>query len=86
MVEIKLNTYPNATLAKYNNRRVGVMQLPDNDFAIEFTVLSNDTNQRAIHTVLKNKVVKTDVRVSQEAALSLLVCLQIELKKAGVIQ
>ena len=85
MKKLKINAHPNATVCKYNNRRVLVAQLPEEDFAIEFTVLSNDVSERSRHRVLKNKIVKTDVRVSKEGALSLLACLQVELKKAGLI-
>ena len=85
MKKIKRFTYPNAELFKYENTRVQISSLPTKDYGIEFKVLSNDLSQRAIHTVKKGRIVSTKLRISKEAAISIMVGLQEQLKKDGVI-
>jgi len=82
---IKRNSYPNAETFKYKNSRVQVISLPTKDYAIELTILSDNLSPRALHKVKKDKIVITGVRISKEAALSIMIGLQQQLRKDGVI-
>ena len=85
MKSIKKYSYPNAELFKYENARVQVVSLPTEDYGIELKVLSEDIRPRAFHIVKKDKVITTGMRISKEAALSLMIGLQEQLRKDGVI-
>jgi hypothetical protein len=82
---IKINSYPNAETFKYKNSRVQVVSLPTKDYSIELTILSDNLTPRALHKVKKDKIVVTGVRISKEAALSIMIGLQQQLRKDGVI-
>jgi hypothetical protein len=85
MKPIQKNSYPNAELFKYENARVQVVSLKTKDYGIEFKILSEETTPRAFHIVTKNKIVTTGLKLSKEAALSLMIGLQEQLRKDGVI-
>jgi len=73
---IKFN-YNNGIVFKFKNTRVAVGTLSDHeDYIIEFKTLSNDPSKRALHKVLKDKIVITGLKISPEAAFSLMVGLQ----------
>lgn len=78
-------SYPNAELFKYNNARVQIISLPTESYAIELKVLSTDLRPRALHIVKKDRIVTTGLRISKEAALSIMIGLQEQLRKDGVI-
>lgn len=82
---ISKTEYANAQIFKYKNSRVCVRSLSTNDYAIELKTLSNDHTVRALHRVDKDKIVVTGVRVSREAAISIMVGLQEQLRKDGVL-
>ena len=87
-IELSKTTYANATQFKYKNARVNVMSLPTEDYVIELKILSSKEEAnipRAIHKSLKDKIVVTGIRISKSAALSVLIGLQEQLKKDGVI-
>ncbi len=78
--------YGNATRAKLKNRSVEVYgDLRESSMLIEFKLVDPDLSSRALHKVLKNKVVCTGLPLSNEAALGLFLCLGEELKKKGLI-
>jgi hypothetical protein len=77
--------HPNAEIFKYENSRVCVMSLPTNDYAIQLKTLSDDHTVRSIHRVDKNKIVVTGMRFSREAAISIMIGLQEQLRKDGVL-
>jgi len=83
--EIQRYNYKNAEVYKFDNTRVQVVSLATNDYGIELKVLSADLTPRAIHSVKKDKIITTGLRISKEAALSLMLGLREQLKKDGVI-
>ena len=82
---ISKTSHPNAEIFKYENSRVCIMSLKTNDYAIQLKTLSDDHSNRALHRVDKNKIVVTGIRVSREAAISIMVGLQEQLRKDGVL-
>ena len=77
MKKITKITYNGGNVFKFKNTRVAVGTLPDHeDYIIEFKTLSNDLSKRALHKVIKDKIVITGLRISPEAAFSLMVGLQ----------
>ena len=85
MKPIKQISYKNAERFKYENARVQVTSLPKGLYGIELTHLSEDTRPRAFHIVDKGKVITTGIKLSQEAAFSIMLGLYEQLKKDGVI-
>lgn len=85
MKKIENYSYKNGELFKFKNTRVQVVSLPAEEYGIEFTVLSKDTSPRTTHIVKKNKVVTTVMRMSTEAAISLMTGIQKQLHKDGII-
>lgn len=86
-MNIEITEHPNATLSKFKNARVKVIELDSEDYAIVFKILSDKENAhepRASHKVEKDKLVTTSLRISKEGAVSLCVCLMRELKKIGI--
>lgn len=75
-------------LFKFENARVGVLSI-ENENAIEYwvklKVLTDNLEPRARHFVEKDKVVATTVRLSQEAAISLMYALKNQLEKDGIL-
>jgi len=82
---ISKTSHPNAEIFKYENSRVCVLSLPTDDYAIQLKTLSENHTVRSIHRVDKNKIVVTGIRVSREAAISIMVGLQEQLRKDGVL-
>lgn len=82
---IAKTSHPNAEIFKYENSRVCVMSLPTNDYAIQLKTLSEDHTTRALHRVDRNKIVVTGIRISREAAISIMIGLQEQLRKDGVL-
>lgn len=82
---ISKTSHPNAEIFKYENSRVCVLSLPTDDYAIQLKTLSDDHTVRSIHRVNKNKIVVTGIRVSREAAISIMVGLQEQLRKDRVL-
>jgi hypothetical protein len=83
-MESQITEYPNATKVKTKNRRVMVISLPENEFVIEMKIVSDKETAnipRAVHECYKNKVTLTGIKISREAAESLLYCLIKELEK-----
>lgn len=85
MKQIRRCSYSNAELFKYENTRVQVVSLPSASYGLELKVLSDDTRPRAVHTLVKGKVVETRMKLSEEAALCLMIGLQVQLRKNGII-
>lgn len=85
MKPIKRISYKNAERFKYENSRVQVTSLPKGLYGIELTVLSEDIRARTVHIVDKGKVITTGIKLSQEAAFSIMLGLYEQLKKDGVI-
>lgn len=81
--KISRTEHPNANIFKYENSRVCVISLPTDDYAIQLKTLSNDHTARSIHRVDRNKIVVTGIRVSREAAISIMIGLQDQLRKDG---
>lgn len=88
MKKIKRFYDDKSELFKFENARVGVLSI-ENDNAIEYgvklKVLSDNLEPRAHHFVEKDKVVATTVKLSQEAAISLMYALKNQLEKDGVL-
>lgn len=87
-MEIKVVEYANATLMKLKNRRVNIMSADNKEIIIELKILSEKetaNTPRALHKTLKDKIVITGIKVSEEAATSIMYGIQQELKKRGVI-
>lgn len=74
-------------LFKFENARVGVLSI-ENENAIEYwvklKVLTDNLDPRAKHFVEKGKTVATAVKLSQEAAISLMYALKNQLEKDGM--
>lgn len=85
MKTIKRYSYQNAELFKYENARVALVSLPTDEYHIELKVLSKDIRPRASHIVKKDRIVLTSIKITEQAALSLLIGLQEQLHKNGVI-
>lgn len=87
MKKIKRFHDAKSELFKFENARVGVLSI-ENDNAIEYgvklKVLTDNLEPRARHFVEKDKIVTTTVRLSQEAAISLMYALCNQLRKDGV--
>lgn len=75
-MRIKKTKYTNWSTFKYKNARVNVIALPSDEFAIELKILSDDHKVRASHRVDKNKIVVTGIKISREAAMSIMVGLR----------
>jgi len=73
--------YTNGDKFKFENGRVVVAALQDDNYIIKFTVLSDDLTPRAIHNVRKGKVVETIIKLSKEAAIALVIGLDRQLEK-----
>jgi hypothetical protein len=86
--KITLKSYSNATKLKYHNARVEIFSLPNEDYSLEFKILSSkeevDT-PRALHKTLKGKVTVTGLKLSKIGALAVYLGLQEQLKKDGLI-
>ena len=78
----KVINYLNATICKLENKRCEVEDLPDNDIALIFKILDKEDAKtaRSHHTVFKDKVAVTMIRLSEEAAIALYECLRVRLK------
>ena len=85
MKRISQHSYKNAEQFKFKNTRIEIVSLPNEDYGIKFKILSKDTSPRTIHIVEKNKIVTTIMRISSEAALSIMLGLQDQLRKDGII-
>lgn len=83
--QISKTEHINANIFKYTNSRVCVMSLQKNDYAIQLKTLSDDHSVRSLHRVDKKKIVVTGIRISREAAISIMVGLHEQLRKDGVI-
>ena len=84
--DLKITHHPNATISKLHNKRVGVFSMGDS-FVVQLKTLSSkeecDT-PRSMHLNLKDKAVSTSIKVSEEAAYSLAMCLLAQLDVRGV--
>ena len=85
MKRISQHSYKNAEQFKFKNTRIEIVSLPTEDYGLAFRVLSKDTSPRTTHIVDKNKIVTTIFRISKEAALSIMLGLNEQLRKDGVI-
>jgi hypothetical protein len=81
---IQQKSYKNCEVFKYKNTRVRVATLED-DYVIELKLLTNDLEPRALHKVVKDKIVVTGIRITTQAAISLMIGLQEQLKKDGFL-
>jgi len=70
---------------KYWNTRLNEFQLEDGDYGIQFARLSDDTEPRTRHEVIRGKVVVTTFRITPEAAVSLADGLTEFLRKEGIL-
>lgn len=77
--------YKDATQVKLKNRRVAVFPKGE-DLIVKLTTISSDLEPRAAHIVHRDKLVTTAIRITDEAALALFVCLHEELLKKGLIK
>jgi hypothetical protein len=67
--------YPNGVELKLHNRSVTVLNLDQDDVGLMFKIVTSDTEPRAISESVRGKFVKTQIRLSREAALALQYCL-----------
>jgi len=68
----RMNSYPNAISIKQPNRRVTVVDDPRGDgFFIQFKVATDNLSPRASHTALRNKVVVTELCLTEDGAKAL---------------
>lgn len=77
--QIKIINYTNTTIAKFDNRRCVVEDLPNEDVGLifkSFDVIDTD-KPRAIHTNVRNKIAVTRIKISEEAAYALFEVLRI---------
>ena len=72
---IKIIKYLNAIKAKLKDRRILVFDNKDHSVHITFVNRTNNLEPHAIHTVIRNKIVYTDINLSEEAAQALLILL-----------
>ena len=66
--------YKNATKVKLKNRRIIVFPVQE-DLFIEIQIVSPDLRPRAVHNVYKDKLVTTGIKLTDEAAAALFICL-----------
>lgn len=85
MKKIKQYSYSNSEYFKFDNTRVNIISLKNDNYIIEFKILTDDTSPRAIHIVKKNKIVTTVIKITKESALSIIIGLQELLKKDCII-
>lgn len=77
-------SYKNAEIVKMGDRHLGVWKQSEG-YLIEFKVLTNDFEPRAVHRVKRNKIVSTCINVTEVSAYALYLALQTRLKKEGII-
>ena len=85
-VEVKVTEFANATSFKMKNKRVMVRTLPTKEFVIELKLLvekGTSDVKRSVHISQKDVITITGMKVSLEAAMSIMLGLQRELKRAG---
>jgi hypothetical protein len=92
MKKIDKTTYPNATGFKYDNARVMVLQVPNSEsFVLEFKRLITADEAKHPICIQKTEIRKnaavaiTGIRISKEAAFSIMLGLQEQLKAAGIL-
>ena len=85
MKGIRRHASENREAFKFENARVEVVSLPSGEYGVGFKVLSDDLKPRAVHIVEKGKVVATSLKISAEAAMSLMYGLQERLRKDGIL-
>lgn len=72
---IKVKRYANGVVAKLRNRTVAIFPQEDNDFIFEFKKVTNDLQPHAYHSVIKDKIVVTSIRLTEEATQALFIAL-----------
>lgn len=83
--KLKRKEYSNATVFKYGKSKVNVATIESDGYMIEFSTISDDHRPRGLHKVVKNRVF-TGIKLSNEAAISLMIGLRNQLAKSGIIQ
>lgn len=63
--------YNNAEFRKLKNKSILVLDFKDDTYGIEFKIVSDDLRPRAKHTVFRNKVVSTTLRIDKKTAVVL---------------
>jgi hypothetical protein len=78
----KVINYLNATIGKLDNKSCTVEDLHDNDVGLIFKILDKEDAKtpRSHHTVIKDKVAVTRIRLTEEAAIALFECLRVRLQ------
>lgn len=81
--KMKRFDYENAQIVKFKNCKVQVTSFTEG-YTVELIRLCEDTSPKAVHTVKRNKVVITGIKISREGAMALMIALQEQLLKEGI--
>ena len=77
--------YVNATMIRSENKRFVVVSLDSGNYGIELNIITYDLKPRAVHKVIRNKVVSTSFKLSQEGAMALYLALGNQLKRDNLL-
>lgn len=72
---IKIIKHPNGIKAKLKDRRIFAFENDDHSTTVRFIKRTNDLEPHAGHFVIRDKVVVTEIRLSEEAAQALMLTL-----------
>lgn len=74
-IRIKQRNFSNATVMKFDNRRVNVEQLKDGSIGLVFKIMATPEYTEKVpppsYEIRRGKIVVTKVRISEEAAFAL---------------
>lgn len=73
----------NAQIVKFKNSKVQVISSTEG-YTVELIRLCEDTSPKAAHTVKRNKVVITGIKLSVEGAIALMIAFQEQLLKDAI--
>jgi hypothetical protein len=73
-MKFEYKIYKNASTCKFDNKRVTVIKSKD-DFILEFKSISNAHSPRALCNFTHSKLVTTELRLSEKAAMATMVLL-----------
>ena len=73
--------HSDATEAKIKNSRIIVAQINNNRCMVQIKTFSDDHRPRAVHEVIKGKIVSTTIALSSDAMIALYRALHYQLAK-----
>ena len=79
--EMRITVYSNSTEAKIKNSRIMLGKLNNDRCMVQIKTLSDDHRPRAVHEVIKGKIVSTTIALSSDAMIALYRALHYQLAK-----